>query len=656
MLTSGARRGSGKKRCTAARVGLQEPWCRLGTGMNSGSSAPMPARRSSHLGGSRRAAAAASSVMTRKARRRRCRGRGRCSQRERGAGEVLRVMGKTARALLLQCRRLAGAARAKNSRYFRILSRCRGGPGRRRRACVAAAQEERFTRRRHDERFPAQAARWCLESAGLALADLDAVVFYDKPFLKFERLLETYLACAPRGLRSFVAAMPVWIKEKLFLKAELRRELRCARGRRRGGCRSCSSASITCRTPRRRSTRARSSAPPCCASTASASGPRPRPGSASGTRLEPRWELHFPHSLGLLYSAFTAYTGFKVNSGEYKMMGLAPYGEPRYADLIRRHLVDVKPDGTFRLDMRYFGYATGLRMTTERFHALFGGPPRTPGRAGRPAHHGPRGLDPAGHRRHRAEARAHAAARDRRAAACASRAASRSTASRTDCWCARACSTISGSSPPRATPAAHSARRCSPGTSAGGARSPAGRRSGDAHVGRLPRARLVRTRRSKRSAASTACRTSGSSRRRWSSGSRRAWPRAPSSAGCRGGWSSGRARSATARSSPTRATRPCSATLNLKIKFRESFRPFAPAVLREQVGRALRTRPAEPVHAAGGAGAAVRRRPCRRGGADPQGWSGCGPCGRPCRQSPTSTAAPAIQTVDQQHEPAFFTT
>jgi len=244
-------------------------------------------------------------------------------------------------------------------------------------AVVAAAQEERFTRRRHDPDFPAQAARWCLEFSGLALADLDAVIFYDKPFLKFERLLETYLACAPHGLRSFVAAMPVWIKEKMLLKSELRRELRALAG---GAAplpkllfsehHLSHAASAFYPSPFER-------AAVLCLdgvgewATASA-------WLGSGTRLEPRWELHFPHSLGLLYSAFTAYTGFKVNSGEYKMMGLAPYGEPRYADLIRRHLVDVKPDGTFRLDMRYFGYATGLRMTSERFHALFGGPPRAP--------------------------------------------------------------------------------------------------------------------------------------------------------------------------------------------------------------------------------------------------------------------------------------
>ena len=242
---------------------------------------------------------------------------------------------------------------------------------------VAAAQEERFTRRRHDADFPTRASRFCLEFAGLELADLDAVVFYDKPFLKFERLLETYLACAPRGLRSFVAAMPVWIKEKLFLKSQLRRELSALAGERPlppllfSQHHLSHAASAFYPSPFERA------AVLCLDGVgewATASAWR-----AAGSRIEPLWELHFPHSLGLLYSAFTAYTGFKVNSGEYKMMGLAPYGEPRYVDLIRRHLVDVKPDGTFRLDMRYFDYATGLRMTSERFHALFGGPPRAPG-------------------------------------------------------------------------------------------------------------------------------------------------------------------------------------------------------------------------------------------------------------------------------------
>jgi len=242
---------------------------------------------------------------------------------------------------------------------------------------VAAGQEERFTRRRHDASFPARAARYCLEAGALGLRELDAVVFYDKPFLKFERLLETYLACAPQGLRSFVAAMPVWIKEKLFLKSELRRELRRLAPAGTPLPRLLFSEHHLSHAASAFYASPFESAAVLCLdgvgewATSSAWVGR-------GTRLTPRWELHFPHSLGLLYSAFTAYTGFKVNSGEYKMMGLAPYGEPRYVDLIRSHLVDVKPDGTFRLDMRYFGYATGLRMTSRRFDALFGGPPRRP--------------------------------------------------------------------------------------------------------------------------------------------------------------------------------------------------------------------------------------------------------------------------------------
>ena len=242
---------------------------------------------------------------------------------------------------------------------------------------LAAAQEERFTRRRHDASFPAQAARYCLEAAGLGLPELDAVVFYDKPFLKFERLLETYLACAPHGLRSFVAAMPVWLKEKLFLKSELRRGLRALAPPGTPLPKLLFSEHHLSHAASAFYASPFDSAAVLCLdgvgewATSSA-------WVGNGTRLVPRWELHFPHSLGLLYSAFTAYTGFKVNSGEYKMMGLAPYGEPRYVDLIRRHLVDVKPDGTFRLDMRYFDYATGLRMTSRRFDELFGGPPRRP--------------------------------------------------------------------------------------------------------------------------------------------------------------------------------------------------------------------------------------------------------------------------------------
>jgi carbamoyltransferase len=293
-----------------------------------------------------------------------------------GAGEVFRVIAKRSVPICYSAGDCQGPRVRKIlglSAYYHDAAAALVVDGR----VVAAAQEERFTRKRHDECFPAQAARFCLEFGDLALDELDAVVFYDKPFLKFERLLETYLACAPHGLKSFVAAMPVWLKEKLFLKAELRRELR---GLARDGS----------QLPRLLFSEHHLS------HAASAFYPSPFESAAvlcldgvgewatasawvgTGARLEPRWELHFPHSLGLLYSSFTAYTGFRVNSGEYKMMGLAPYGEPRYAELIRRHLVDIKPDGTFRLDMRYFEYATGLRMTSARFHALFGGPPRKP--------------------------------------------------------------------------------------------------------------------------------------------------------------------------------------------------------------------------------------------------------------------------------------
>jgi len=242
----------------------------------------------------------------------------------------------------------------------------------------AAAQEERFTRKKHDAGFPENAIRSCLDAANITLADVDYVCFYDKPLIKFERLIETYLAYAPKGFSSFLAAMPVWLKEKLYLKATLKREL-CRLGE----------LSETQLPPLLFNEHHRSHA-------ASAFYPSPYEKAAvlcldgvgewatstvwlgEGNKLEPLWEIDFPHSLGLLYSAFTYYTGFKVNSGEYKLMGLAPYGEPKYVDLIMQHLVDLKEDGTFRLDMRYFNYATGLTMTNNKFNRLFGGPPRQP--------------------------------------------------------------------------------------------------------------------------------------------------------------------------------------------------------------------------------------------------------------------------------------
>ncbi len=240
---------------------------------------------------------------------------------------------------------------------------------------VAAAQEERFTRKKHDPRFPHHALRYCLEAAGLkSLAEVDRIVFYDKPFLKFERLLETYLSFAPRGFMSFKTAMPVWLKEKLFLKDLLKKEFA------KHGAMEVKNllfsehhlshaASAFFASPFEEAAVLTMDGVGEWATTSLAIG--------RGNQLEVLREIHFPHSLGLLYSALTYYTGFKVNSGEYKVMGLAPYGEPKYAQLILDHLIDVKDDGSFRLDMSYFDYATGLRMTNDKFHRLFGAPPRT---------------------------------------------------------------------------------------------------------------------------------------------------------------------------------------------------------------------------------------------------------------------------------------
>jgi carbamoyltransferase len=244
---------------------------------------------------------------------------------------------------------------------------------------VAAAQEERFTRRKHDPRFPENAIRYCLREGKISLGDIECVVFYDKPMLKFERLLETYLAFAPRGLRSFLTAMPVWLKEKLLLKQLLQKDIK-----------SVSETSKLDRQPAVLFGEHHES------HAASAFYPSPYPTAAvlcldgvgewatssawvgKDNKLTPLWEIPFPHSIGLLYSAFTYYTGFKVNSGEYKVMGLAPYGKPVYVQRIYDELIDIKPDGTFRLNMDYFDYCTGLTMTNSRFEKLFGGPARKP--------------------------------------------------------------------------------------------------------------------------------------------------------------------------------------------------------------------------------------------------------------------------------------
>ena len=237
---------------------------------------------------------------------------------------------------------------------------------------VAAAQEERFTRRKHDDAFPAEVARWCLQEAGIGITDLDAVVFYEKPLVKFERLLETALAFAPRGFPAFVKAMPVWLQRKLHIPREIDKGLD-------GGY----------------------DGPICFAThheSHAASGFYPSPfdeaailtldgvgewstatwGTGRGNQIRLEAEMRFPHSPGLLYSAFTLFCGFRVNSGEYKLMGLAPYGDPCFADAILREIVDLRPDGSFWLDQRFFDYCAGLKMTSSRFDRLFGGPPRRP--------------------------------------------------------------------------------------------------------------------------------------------------------------------------------------------------------------------------------------------------------------------------------------
>src|ERR1700744_3019153 len=241
---------------------------------------------------------------------------------------------------------------------------------------VAAAQEERFTRKKHDASFPRNAIDYCLETAGAKLADLDHVAFYDKPFLKFERLLETYIALAPQGFRSFQMAIPLWLKEKLVQQILLRPKLKefdedVAADRLLFTEHHLShAASAFFPSPFEKAVVLTMDGVGEWATTSAAIG--------DGNRLEIFQEIHFPHSLGLLYSALTYYTGFKVNSGEYKVMGLAPYGEPKYAQLILDNLIDLKPDGSFRLDMSYFDYCTGLTMTNERFAKLFGEPVRTP--------------------------------------------------------------------------------------------------------------------------------------------------------------------------------------------------------------------------------------------------------------------------------------
>lgn len=235
---------------------------------------------------------------------------------------------------------------------------------------VAAAQEERFSRKKHDERYPRNAVAYCLKEAGITIDDIDYVAFYEKPFLKLERLLDSYFAFAPQGLLSFLKAMPIWLKQKLWVKEMLRKDL---------------GYQGTILFPTHHESHAASAFYPspfedAVTVTLDGVGEWATTSISDGHNnvMTPLQELHFPHSLGLLYSAFTYYLGFKVNSGEYKVMGLAPYGVPRYVDTIYEHLIDLKEDGSFRINMSYFNYGVGLTMTNNAFHKLFGAPPRTP--------------------------------------------------------------------------------------------------------------------------------------------------------------------------------------------------------------------------------------------------------------------------------------
>ncbi len=235
---------------------------------------------------------------------------------------------------------------------------------------IAAAQEERFTRKKHDHNFPSNAAEFCLDYAGIKSENLQIVAFYDKPFLKFERLLETYLAYAPVGIKSFIKAMPLWIKEKLWMKEMIKDKLGYQGKVIFPEHHESHAASAFFPSPFRE------------AAILTMDGVGEWTTSSFGigkdNHVELLADISFPHSLGLLYSAFTYYTGFKVNSGEYKVMGLAPYGEPKYKDIILKELIDVKDDGSFRMNMDYFNYCAGLTMTNDKFHTLFGGQPREP--------------------------------------------------------------------------------------------------------------------------------------------------------------------------------------------------------------------------------------------------------------------------------------
>ena len=406
------------------------------------------------------------------------------------------------------------------------------------------------------------------------------MVFFEKPLIKFERLLETYLANAPRGFASFRMAIPVWIKEKLFQKPNLEKALAAfaPSGKAAGKLlfaehHQSHAASAFFPSPFEEAVVLTMDGVGEWATTSVSIG--------RGNTLEPMREIHWPHSVGLLYSAFTYYTGFKVNSGEYKVMGLAPYGEPKYAQLILDNVIDLKEDGSFWLDQSYFNYATGLTMTSRKFHDLFGGPPRDPETWLTQRADGPGRLGAEGHRGDHAAPDAQPGQDVRHQRICALPAAWRSTASATARCCATARSSASGYSRRRVMPAARSARRWPPTTA-------------------------LRIARATSTARSTACRAPFWARNSPKAKSKSAWPRRARSlsvlaepdlyertcdaleAGQAVGWFQGRMefgpRALGARSILGDPRNPeMQKNLNLKIKYRESFRPFAPSVLREDV-------------------------------------------------------------------------
>ena len=235
---------------------------------------------------------------------------------------------------------------------------------------IAAAQEERFTRIKHDQNFPINAIKYCLKEAGISAQQLSHVAFYDKPFIKFERILETYLAYAPKGINSFIKAIPLWIKQKIWMKELIKKELNFEGEILFPEHHESHAASAFYPSPFNRAAYLTMDGVGEWATTSY--------GSCNENGIKILGELHFPHSLGLLYSAITYYTGFKVNSGEYKIMGLAPYGEPKYVQKIYDYLIDLKEDGSFKMNMDYFDYCAGLTMTNSKFNDLFGGEPRVP--------------------------------------------------------------------------------------------------------------------------------------------------------------------------------------------------------------------------------------------------------------------------------------